>query len=570
MSDTTRNQLRKLQFSLYEQSYKEASSIVEGQSKNLITYSNQFEKSLPDQFDHASLTEIIENLRQKQFILFGDFHTLRQCQRGFLRLIRNYNERMRDNNIVITLEMFKAKDQIYLDEFMNGEISERELLEAVNYAEDWGFPWKNFKMILEYAKAKNLPVFGINSDLGGKDTLKNRDKFAADTLCNIAEKYPDHKVFCLIGEYHLADHHLPSSLWKEIYNRGNDDKILRIVSNVDRYYFELPISKNLVPTDYIRLKDDFFCIMNTPPWMKWQSFSIWEEMRNAQTLEQLESDDDIDLDFHTENTFDVDYQFLRFVQTIGDFLGLPVDENDQENFNIYFSRDADFFDDIDSQENMNTDQINRIIGRTSVDGVYYLSESNSVLLSHISINNLAEAAGQYLQSLQSKFSDTSCSDYEQFYRRVIKAAVGMIGAKILNPRRKSNDLVQFKQFLYRHKGRHLHGRALTRKKAAVALIKHHEWIIENFDDDSFTSKKFPKSIWKTDQSTDYEISRILGHWLGHNYYSKIIQNKYESSDVQKLLFTDIATKDDVWGVIRTLYKATLAGQNKQPILKQPA
>ena len=93
-------QLRQLQRTLYEQAYAEAISIVGEQSRNLILYSTQFEKSLPDSFDHSTLTALLETLRKKQYVLFGDFHTLRQCRRGFLRLLRSYIERLKNKKIM--------------------------------------------------------------------------------------------------------------------------------------------------------------------------------------------------------------------------------------------------------------------------------------------------------------------------------------------------------------------------------------------------------------------------------------------------------------------------------------
>jgi len=564
MAGSPRNQLRTLQRLLYEQAYTEASSIVAGQSRDLLKYSGRFENSLPEKFTSTSLTDLLETAKKKKFILYGDFHSLRQSQRGFLRLLRNFKERLRDKRIVIALEMFKVKDQIHIDEFMNDELSESEFLKIINYAFEWGFPWQNFKMILDFAKHNKLKVIGINSDNGGKDTLVQRDKFAAKSLLKAGRTYPNHKIFCLIGEYHLADNHLPSKLWKESNDQRQDSSIMRIVSNVDRYYFQLPQKRKMTTTDYIKLKKDFYCIMNTPPWMKWQSFSIWEEMRNSEIQENLEDYNllDDDLSEHTEDSFDIDYQFLRFCQNICSFLNFTLDENNRENFDIYYSRDGDFYSDILHHQKQKTTQIERIIGRSSIDGVYFLSDSNTVLLSHISINNLAEAAGQYVQSLLGNFTDLSGNESEQFYRRVIKFAVGMLASKILNPRRQCGNITACKQFLYHHKGRRLHGRANCRKKAAAAAIKHHNWITKHIVNAVNKPKSVPKSIITTDIETDYELSKYLGHWIGANLHAHLINNSGEVVAIKRRLFQEIQDYQSVWDITLKLYELALVPSHK--------
>ena len=95
-----------------------------GSSRTILAYSAKFEASLPDQVETSTLTALLESVRSQPFVLFGDFHTLRQSQRGFLRVIRAYQERLRDPNIVIALETFRACDQHILDEYMSGQMED--------------------------------------------------------------------------------------------------------------------------------------------------------------------------------------------------------------------------------------------------------------------------------------------------------------------------------------------------------------------------------------------------------------------------------------------------------------
>src|SRR5690606_7105112 len=111
VASTALEQLRQLQQELYDKAYNEARSVVVGTSRTILAYSAKFEASLPEHVERSALASVLETLRRKQFLLYGDFHTLRQSQRGFLRIMRSYQERLRDRKIVVALEMFKARDQ---------------------------------------------------------------------------------------------------------------------------------------------------------------------------------------------------------------------------------------------------------------------------------------------------------------------------------------------------------------------------------------------------------------------------------------------------------------------------
>src|SRR5690606_5335320 len=324
-------------------------------------------------------------------------HTLRQSQRGFLRIMRSYQERLRDRKIVVALEMFKARDQRILDTYMAGQMSEQAFLEAISYENDWGFPWHNFKMILDFARVNGFPVVGINTSGGGRDTLAQRDKFAAQVLLNTAAEYPDHKIFCLIGEYHLADGHLPAALERESKKRKQTAKLLRVLCNTDRYYFALQKQNDAKSTEYLKLRPDYYCVINSPPWMKWHSFSIWEEMRHLGHAELADTGGDFnnDTDIFTEENYDFDYQFFEFLKRLSDFLPLKVDESDLENFYIAYSKEGSFVADVNAVDDDEL-VVRQVIKRVITDGVYFLGPLNKVLLTYLSVNNFAEAAGQFL------------------------------------------------------------------------------------------------------------------------------------------------------------------------------
>ena len=97
------DRLRRLQLKLYERAFIEAHAIVGSQSKIIIDYSTEFEKSVPKKFTHCGLSDLLVAFKEHRFILYGDFHTLRQSQRGLLRIIRSHCDRNKSARLVIAL-----------------------------------------------------------------------------------------------------------------------------------------------------------------------------------------------------------------------------------------------------------------------------------------------------------------------------------------------------------------------------------------------------------------------------------------------------------------------------------
>lgn len=557
MATPALRQLENLQRSLYEKAFEEAKALVAGTSKTILAYSAEFERSLPRRITRTNQTDLLEEMRQRRFILYGDFHTLRQSQRGLLRILRAYVEKQRSSKIIIALEMFKAVDQPALDAYLAEEMEEDTFLATVCYHSEWGFPWQNFRMILDYAKQKNLRVIGINSDNAGRDSLLQRDLFAAKKLVDASLAYPNHKVMCLIGEYHLADRHLPRALKDELKRRKIPVSILRVLNNIDEYYFKLQIAEaRHASTEYLKLRKDLFCIMNSPPWMKWKSFSMWEELQAWTLLTSTESplEHDHDFELSSEESFDIDFQFLHFVRSIAEFIGVSIDSSDIETFHVHYSPEGDFYNILTNEAQMDEGQAYRIMERASFDGVYFLPKSKKILITYISINNLAEAAGQFLHAHLSGMDDDTGDASADFYRRIIKSAAGMVGSKILNPRRKCWELHDAARFLKRHRGERLQGAAEIRRQVARATLAFEAWMARRLARKTNPSFVTPlETFLHVDESSHYALTRHLGQLLGINIYRQVITNKERPLRIRRLFKHRMEAPAATWNEVSELF-----------------
>ena len=154
---------------MYNKALSDARESSGTDSATIAAYQKEFEASLPDQFTSIPVRKLLESIDRNPLLLFGDFHSHKQSQRAFLRLMRMYRNRPDHAPIVVALEMFRSQDQQHLNEWLSGTIEDDEFLDRVDYDHSWGFPWSNYKPILEYCKYQGIPAIGINSLRGGKD-----------------------------------------------------------------------------------------------------------------------------------------------------------------------------------------------------------------------------------------------------------------------------------------------------------------------------------------------------------------------------------------------------------------
>lgn len=555
MTTIAMDRLKKLQHKLYERAFTEAHAIVGKTSKLIIKYSTAFERSLPKKFSKATLNQLMAAFKEHRFILYGDFHALRQSQRGFLRLVRVHCDRQNTKRVVIALELIKAKDQKILDQYLLGLLSDQKFLEAISYHNDWGFPWDNFKMLLEFARSRCLPVIGINSANGGRDSLMLRDKFAAKCLVGAASKYPNHKIICLIGEYHLADSHLPMLL--EVYKKKSfvKGKTLRILNNVDDYYFRLPTKVQQSSTEYLKMRKNYYCIMNTPPWMKWLSFSMLEELQASDPkFSGRFVDNDLDLENAFDDNFDIDYIFLNFLKAILEFIHIVADNSDLENFHINYSPEGNFINHLLSNPSNDPDDIEKIMHRCTTDGAFFVSQTNSVLITYLSINNLAETAGQYLFFMLSKFSEDDPDPSGAFSRRILKSTIGMLSSKILNPKRKFLEMKDYRKIATYNKSKGKTVAARNQIELASAILNFDRWIRSfNHKISLKNNISIPLDLLVTEQASNYGLSRCIGQIIALKLYKNIISMSMSHAKLKRLFTRKMKTNTLVYREIVNLY-----------------
>lgn len=540
-----RQQLSELQRSLYKKAFAEAKTLSANGAPTILNYSEKYAASLPDTFEHSDLDALLAAMARHRFVLYGDFHTLKQSQRGLLRLLKEFHARHPERPIILVLEMFKAKDQAHVDAYLNGELEEADFLRAIAYQNNWSFPWPPYRAILEEAQSQGFRVVGINTEGAGQDSLPKRDQFAARLMMNEARANEDALIVCLVGEYHLADEHLPKYLATESSVFHGRSSTLRIFTNVDQYAFKDQEDHALPTSEYLRLGERDFCILNCPPWIKWQSYVMWEEMRHADTW--LEDDED-EASWYTEDTFDVDSQVLALAEHLAAFLDLKLERSALTHFTLHVEPGQKAMDDLRRKHRLSPREIDLIGERLTLDGHFFIKEGGTLLISDLSLNSLGYTCGQLVAAILRDKATASAGDEEdKFCRRVISAAAGMVASKILNPRRKGPDIWSVRRFVHDSRKKRLVGRAHTKRETAKAVLAFHEWVAEGHVTRDKADRHIPRAILHADHLGYEDVSRSLGNVLGFTLYARVMSNQVQP-DVMRRLFkaSRKASKQDLW------------------------
>jgi len=106
------------------------------------------------------LDVLIPKLLSKQLISIGETHTNYGHHLNQLEIIRRLHAEF--PGIAIGMEMFQHPYQSQLDAFIKGDLSERQLLEESSWYKRWGYDYRLYRPVLEYAQKNHIPLVALN------------------------------------------------------------------------------------------------------------------------------------------------------------------------------------------------------------------------------------------------------------------------------------------------------------------------------------------------------------------------------------------------------------------------
>ncbi|MDH4467417.1 MAG: ChaN family lipoprotein, partial [Bacteriovoracaceae bacterium] len=338
---------------IYNYMRRKALSYEHYYSPEIQSYQENYESYSTRPFKNSSLEDLYQAVFTSDIIYLGDFHTFDQNLKNFIRLANNCIT----NNVPLcfALEMLFPEHKKYVDAYFEGDITELEFLESIQYHDSWRFPWTHYKKIFDFAKKHAIPIVGLNS----KGKIEKRDERAAHYIVQTKKKYPNLHVFVFFGEYHIVPNKLPNFVSKKLkseksknYKSSKSIKIDQLIihQNLENPYWKIVNNhKGLKQYKILKFNPNEYCIISSPPWMKYESMCYW--------YENLMDDPDYDIhEYIIENglkifTGTTAENFLLLCKHLSTNFHLKIPEKDL-NFNVYDHSSLDF---IENEINKNFD-----------------------------------------------------------------------------------------------------------------------------------------------------------------------------------------------------------------------
>ncbi|MFH1019905.1 MAG: ChaN family lipoprotein, partial [Pseudomonadota bacterium] len=109
-----------------------------------------------------SFAAIIEQIAEARAVYVGENHTRLEDHLLQLRVIRGLFAQ--NPKLAIGMEMFSREVQPILDRYVAGELSERELLKQSEYFSKWGYDYRFYREIINFARSHKLPIVALNQE----------------------------------------------------------------------------------------------------------------------------------------------------------------------------------------------------------------------------------------------------------------------------------------------------------------------------------------------------------------------------------------------------------------------
>ncbi len=124
------------------------------------SYAQTFTVTTPTQ-QKLNPQTVLKQLQRSRVIYLGETHDSAEDHRAQLEIIRSLHQQ--NPKIAIGMEMFQRPFQSGLDSYLAGAATDSMLREFTEFDKRWGFPWKFYFPIIDFAKQNQLPVVALNT-----------------------------------------------------------------------------------------------------------------------------------------------------------------------------------------------------------------------------------------------------------------------------------------------------------------------------------------------------------------------------------------------------------------------
>lgn len=512
MGQSFRQELHRLELRLFQANQRLINQAVEGYTEEFRRYEQRYDKSVRRAEAPSTYGALLKETKTAELVLFGDYHTFPPAQRAFLRLLRH---QPRNPPITIALEAFRGSDQPAIDRFLARRISEGAFLKQTAFAARWPFgPFSIYRPLFDLARERGFGLIGLDHPFDVRPTLADRDLYAAERMLDELEEHPGRRVFALIGEMHLAPSHLPLSIARAAQRRKRTrPNTLRIHFNSHTVYFELAPKGLTDHHDVFRLRRGAYSLHSASPVVCQQSFLTWLE---AMEEGELESGT-----FEPEAAKRVVRQALR---TMGHALGLDV-SGAARRVDVTGPDDLSFLERERSEGRLTKTELKKLRAHILSSESCYIPKARLVYLAKNNLTHAAEEAAHYLRHhLSGEGMDDPKGLVDAFYVRILNEAVGFLGSKLVNPKRRAPHPKELEELQNLTPGASV--RALDIEAARLAL---EHMALERGDAVPVLDRMYsaPPPVFNA-------VTHLLGYILGDRLYYGLVQNKLSVAEARAL------------------------------------
>lgn len=125
-----------------------------------------------------SYRQMLERAAEADVVLFGELHNNPICHWMELEITRDLFE-LRGQSLVLGAEMYEADDQVVMNEFLAGKISEKAFKDE---AKQWPNFGTDYKPLVDFAKKNKVPFIATNIPRRYASMVFNRGIKSLDSL----------------------------------------------------------------------------------------------------------------------------------------------------------------------------------------------------------------------------------------------------------------------------------------------------------------------------------------------------------------------------------------------------
>jgi hypothetical protein len=528
-----RAQLLRIQRENYEKNLRQVKRSL-GSNSFVAKYGREYHRYLKAYQNISNKTDLLRRALASDVVYHGDYHTLRHSQRSILAMLQ---ELAGKREIILCLEMFHGKDQKWVDLFMSGGIEEKAFLNKIHYARKWAYNWNPWRHILDFCREHKIPVLGINTHIEDPEkSLQARDIFSAQVIGQALIRHPGALVYVVDGDYHISPNHLPREVEARLAPLGVSPQRTIVYQNAENLYWRLA-AEHREEADVLQIAADSFCLMNTVPATKLQSYLDWLEYAEEGFFPVRGNWAELS----GENYFS---QLQSIIQNLDSLFQFRFPMESLERLTVYSSRNLDFTEVIQGTPELRGQvrRINDKIRRGEGFLLEYRDEAGAdsylIYLPNSSINQAAEEATHFMNVVLRGPLERMPVGHDYFYANVLTEALGFFGSKMINEKRKAPTESSLRLFL----GKVKQGLDSPNQEETVKisrLILQHMHLEKRSSREMDFRKKFAAVF--ADRTVMPQIfSTQLGYMLGNRLYYAVKKGLIPLKDVRALFYENFS------------------------------